>query len=220
MSFFDPLPLFCADLMVVDPPSDFDNYSTKGEAKGPRAQYETMSNDAIAALPVGHLAGSHCWLLLWGTAPKLNVNIRWLEGWGFKYVTELVWDKRHKSGKKARGTGYVARNRHESVLIGKIGEPLYRKPFDSLFEGVRREHSRKPDEFYAAADRFVPAHYRKLDLFARQSRPGWTTWGREASKFDLVHSGACADSETARSLCDTNAKPADEDTSTGFFDQR
>lgn len=25
---------------------------------------------------------------------------------------------------------------------------------------------------------------RRLDLFSRQSRPGWTAWGNEAGKFD------------------------------------
>lgn len=181
---FDPLTPFCADVITVDPPSDFENYSAAGETKGPRAQYATMSDDEIAALPIGDLASGDAWLFLWATAPKLPTNLHWLEKWGFKFVTMIVWHKVTASGKNAVGCGYVARSMQEPVLIGKVGSPPIRKPLDGVLRGVRREHSRKPEEFYAAIDRFADPHARKVDLFARQSRPGWTTWGNEAAKFD------------------------------------
>lgn len=185
--FFDPLPMFGFDLVVFDPPSDFQNYSAKGEKKGPRAQYETMSDAEVAALPVGQLVGPNSWCLLWATAPKLDVNIGWLRGWGFRFVTEIVWRKVYPSGKPAMGTGYVARTMHESVLVGAIGSPAYRKPFPSLFDGVRRQHSRKPEEFYRLIDeQFAPAHMRRADIFSRQPREGWASFGKEANKFDEV----------------------------------
>ena len=46
----------------------------------------------------------------------------------------------------------------------------------------RRKHSRKPDGIHERIERLVAGPY--LELFARQSRPGWTTWGDEATKFD------------------------------------
>jgi len=46
----------------------------------------------------------------------------------------------------------------------------------------RREHSRKPDGIHERIERLVAGPY--LELFARQSRPGWTTWGNERTKFD------------------------------------
>ena len=48
----------------------------------------------------------------------------------------------------------------------------------------RREHSRKPDELYHRIERYVGGEGPFLELFARQSRPGWTTWGLEKTKFD------------------------------------
>ena len=46
----------------------------------------------------------------------------------------------------------------------------------------RREHSRKPDGIHERIERLVAGPY--CELFARQSRPGWDTWGNEATKFD------------------------------------
>jgi N6-adenosine-specific RNA methylase IME4 len=46
----------------------------------------------------------------------------------------------------------------------------------SIIEGQLREHSRKPDEAYAAAERMYPSA-RKASLFERPIRPGWEGWG-------------------------------------------
>ncbi len=41
----------------------------------------------------------------------------------------------------------------------------------------KREHSRKPDEFYDLIEACSPGPY--LELFARFRRPGWDQWGNE-----------------------------------------
>ena len=46
-----------------------------------------------------------------------------------------------------------------------------------------REPSRKPDEVYSRIERYCCAGPR-LELFARESRANWTSWGDEAAKFD------------------------------------
>jgi N6-adenosine-specific RNA methylase IME4 len=58
--------------------------------------------------------------------------------------------------------------------------PANRPP--SVISAPRREHSRKPDEAYALIDAMYPA-LPKLELFARQRRPGWDVWGNETDKF-------------------------------------
>lgn len=49
-----------------------------------------------------------------------------------------------------------------------------------------REHSRKPDEQYDRIERLLgltePGD--KIELFARQSWPGWDSWGLETGRFD------------------------------------
>ena len=55
----------------------------------------------------------------------------------------------------------------------------------TVCDGVAREHSRKPEEFYDLCDRVMP-HARRADVFGRQSRPGWHVSGNERTKFDQV----------------------------------
>ena len=44
----------------------------------------------------------------------------------------------------------------------------------------KREHSRKPDEQYAIIEACSPGPY--LELFARGTRAGWTSWGNQADE--------------------------------------
>jgi N6-adenosine-specific RNA methylase IME4 len=44
-----------------------------------------------------------------------------------------------------------------------------------------REHSRKPDDFYAMVDSLC--HGRKLDYFSREKREGWEQFGNDIKRF-------------------------------------
>jgi N6-adenosine-specific RNA methylase IME4 len=46
----------------------------------------------------------------------------------------------------------------------------------------RREHSRKPPNLHEEIEARIPGPY--LEVFARASRPGWDTFGNQATKFD------------------------------------
>jgi N6-adenosine-specific RNA methylase IME4 len=82
------------------------------------------------------------------------------------------------------GTGYWLRNTGEPFLIAKRGRPpVIDRAIRSTIIAERREHSRKPDQCFALAERMAPSVAR-VELFSRQSRPGWTVWGLEAGKFD------------------------------------
>jgi N6-adenosine-specific RNA methylase IME4 len=53
-------------------------------------------------------------------------------------------------------------------------------------EAAAREHSRKPDEAFRAAEELMP-EVRRLELFSREKRRGWTSWGNEVEKFEESH---------------------------------
>jgi Transcriptional activator, adenine-specific DNA methyltransferase len=53
-----------------------------------------------------------------------------------------------------------------------------------LFTGVRREHSRKPESFYELIDAKCPRLAARADIYVRQTRPGWMSYGDEMTKFD------------------------------------
>jgi N6-adenosine-specific RNA methylase IME4 len=167
-------------MIMADPPWHFELRSEKGAKKSAAAQYETMSDEVIAALPVNMLARGDAVLWLWATAPKLDVAFQVMRAWGFRYRSFGAWDK-------ARwGTGYVLRSVCEPYLIGTIGKPaLDGRNIPNIIRGGAREHSRKPDEAFRIAERLAPREFR-CELFSRQSRHGWDAWGSEASKFDDV----------------------------------
>ena len=52
---------------------------------------------------------------------------------------------------------------------------------NTVLQAPSREHSRKPDEFYALVDGLCVG--RKLDYFSRESRPGWAQFGNDVAKF-------------------------------------
>ena len=191
---FDPLRVFGYDLAELDPPWHFDLYSAKGAEKSPQAQYATMSLDDIKALPVGNLLAPGGVCVMWCTWPLVAVgaHVDVIRGWGLEPVTGGGWAKRTASGKLRWGTGYSARSLHEPYIIAKLpGAKWKGAGFPNLVEtleadsldGLAREHSRKPDEFYARCEAAWP-EARRVSLFSRQSRTGWEVWGNEAAKFD------------------------------------
>lgn len=182
---FGSLQMFGYDVAVIDPPWDFELYSEAGASKSASAHYATMTLDAIKALPVGHLCRGDLLALIWcpeWLSPGDRQSV--LDAWGFVYKSTLIWRKTTPAGKVRMGTGYRVRTMHEPIMVATLGNPQHRA-FPSVFDGIAREHSRKPDEFYALVETVMPLAFR-ADLFSRQSRPGWDCWGNEAGKFDAA----------------------------------
>lgn len=172
------------DIILADPPWRFKSNSKEKPGRNALGHYDCMELEEIKALPVPDVAAKDALLLLWVTVPFLKMGLETAEAWGFKYISELSWTK------DRIGTGFWARNRHEPVLICKRGKFPCPKPApfaDSVIEGQQRQHSRKPDrlhEMIAAVSDWSDS--RKLEMFARESRPGWTTWGDQTTKFDAA----------------------------------
>ena len=202
--FFDPLIPHAYDVINIDPPTHFKTFSAFESAKG--AQYPTMDDSWVRALPVIDLASSGGLLWMWTTMPKLTVSIDILRAWGFRFVTAGCWHKKTPGGATAKGTGFVLQSSAEVYLIGAAGHPKYRarpqpglidtSDTDALFyealagaapeviEAERREHSRKPDQQYDILDALMGTDVRRCELFARQARPGWEAWGNQVDHFE------------------------------------
>lgn len=180
---FGALKMFGYDLIIADPPWSFATWSAKGHGKAPQNHYSCMPLDAIKALPVSQLARGDALLWLWATHPMLPEALGVMAAWGARFVTSGVWVKKTSTGKLAFGTGYRLRSASEPFLIGAWGNPETRPVVRTAIEGRAREHSRKPDEAFAEAERMMPRAFR-CELFSRTSRPGWDAWGDEAGKFD------------------------------------
>ena len=161
-------------VILADPPWRYD--FTRDEADAIEEHYPTLGVEEICDLPVVDLATPDSVLFLWATSPKLAEAMQVMAAWGFAYVTCMVW------GKDRIGCGYYARQKHELLLIGKRGElpvPLPANRPDSLVNAPVGKHSQKPVEFYSIIERMYP-EYRRVELFCRSPREGWSAWGNQA----------------------------------------
>lgn len=167
--------------IVIDPPWQYrDGLGRRGAG----AQYPTMTNAEIAALPVADLAADSAHLYLWVTNPRLFGEpgeispVDMLTGWGFRYLTVLTW---HKLG--SPGMGWYFRGDTEHVLFGIRGRaPIAEADrLSNHFAAPRTVHSAKPDRFYEIVEQVSPEP--RLEMFARRRRVGWDVWGNEAPEF-------------------------------------
>jgi N6-adenosine-specific RNA methylase IME4 len=167
---------------MADPPWTYKNWSIKGVGKGAAGKYCCMRLEDIAMLPVARLATKDCMLFLWATWPLVREALQVLDAWGFAYASGGAWHKTTRNGVTAFGTGYRVRSASEPFLLGTRGNPRNSRSERNIIVGEAREHSRKPEEAYSWCERWIP-EARRVELFARQMRPGWAAYGDELGKF-------------------------------------
>ena len=177
----------CYGTILIDPPWRFANRTGKVAPEHKRLRrYPTMSFDEIAALPVARHALPKSHLYLWCPNALLLEALQIMKGWGFTYKTNIVWYKTRKDGgPDGRGVGFYFRNVTELLLFGTRGKLRTLKPGRRQVNVIisrKQEHSWKPDEAYRIIEACSPGPY--LELFARQRRSGWTSWGDQAETYE------------------------------------
>jgi N6-adenosine-specific RNA methylase IME4 len=202
---FGDIPRRSFGVVCADPPWKFKsrtalqstNWNSRRDVD---KHYDTMTNEEIAALPVRELAAKEgCHLFLWSTGPHLPEAINTMRAWGFKFSgVAFTWVKLRRKhdplqfrmlptvdGDFHVGLGLTTRKNCEFVIMGRRGNcRRVGKDVRELILAPVREHSRKPDEYRDRVERYVGPGIPIVELFARESRAGWTTWGNEAEKFD------------------------------------
>jgi len=168
--------------IYADPPWQFQNRTGKVAPEHSRLhRYPTMTLNEICELPVANHAEENAHLYLWIPNALLPEGLTVLDEWGFRYVSNLVWLKTRKDGQPdGRGVGFYFRNTTEILLFGVRGSLRTLQPARSQVNAIlsrKREHSRKPDEFYDLIEACSPGPF--LELFARHKRQGWRQWGNE-----------------------------------------
>lgn len=175
-------------VVLADPPWLFENYSAKGTAKNPNQHYACMPTDEICAMPVEALAATDAALFLWATFPMLPDAMRTVSAWGFTYRSAAPWAKRSpRDTSWAFANGYWWRGAAELLIFATRGSPKRAetkaaRSIRNLIIAPLREHSRKPEDAHRTAEVWFPMA-RKIELFARAPRAGWTVWGNETGKF-------------------------------------
>lgn len=148
-----------------------------------RLVYPTMGIDELCALPVADLAARDSALFLWATFPQLPEALRLIKAWGFQYKSvAFVWLKKNKKADSwFYGLGFWTRGNAEVCLLATRGHP--RRQAANIHQFIIspiEAHSKKPDE---AREKIVAlmGDLPRVELFARQSPPGWDVWGNEVA---------------------------------------
>lgn len=171
--------------ILIDPPWPYDQ-ALIGKAWGGSAKhYSSLSLEQIAELPIAALAAADCQLWLWTTNSHLHAAFHLIDAWSFTYKSCMTWAKvRHEGAVQQIGLGYWLRGCTEHVLFAVKGNPRAKLHGPrgatglniSTFLAVRKgEHSEKPEESYQRIE--AMSEEPRLELFARQRRNGWITWG-------------------------------------------
>jgi N6-adenosine-specific RNA methylase IME4 len=181
--------------ILADPPWPYNGWTAEGVptrkliARGMApAHYPVMKIKDIAALPVGDLAAKDCVLLMWATWPRLVEALEVGKAWGFTYKTNaFLWAKTNptrgdsfltRSNGWHFGLGYYTRANTEPCLLFTKGHPKrINNDVAQLIVAPVGKHSAKPLETYDRIERLVEGPF--LELFSRNKREGWHSWGNE-----------------------------------------
>jgi N6-adenosine-specific RNA methylase IME4 len=165
--------------------------------RNPSRHYRVMSLPEICALPVKPILAPQALCALWVTGPFLAIgaHVRVLKAWGFTpKAVMFTWVKLRKKAPGLFldpkldlhfGLGLTTRKNCEWVILGTRGKSMRisnKVPEVGLFPV--REHSRKPDQFRDRIAEYVGPGKVMVELFARQSAPGWIAMGDETEKFN------------------------------------
>jgi len=179
-------------LAYLDPPWRYKTAMNRSCSTKPH--YDTMSDDELAAMPLRGLMLPDAALAMWTTAPKMAVATRLLALWGFEFRTVfLTWIKVTASGQHpiySTGGGYTRPNA-EFLLLATRGKlhvtaRAAGSMVDSVLETRRAEHSHKPN---VVRDMLVAVFgdRTRIELFTRETVPGWHAWGNEVTKFNELY---------------------------------
>ena len=157
----------------ADPPWSPGQQGGRGAAE----HYGLMTTEQIKGMgeAVQAIMDDNSVLLLWVTSNALQDGLDVMKAWGYRYVTNAVWDKYFM------GLGQAFRGAHELLLYGVRGKTAVKyRSQRSVFQFPREAHSVKPAEMIPLIERMFEGPY--LELFARRrpnSRSDWRVWGDE-----------------------------------------
>ena len=120
-------------------------------------------------------------LFMGATFPQRPEALRLIRAWGFTYKSvAFVWLKKNKKADSwFYGLGFWTRANAEVCLLATKGHPK-RQAADihQFIISPIEAHSKKPDE---TRDKIVAlmGDRPRVELFARQTPPGWDVWGNE-----------------------------------------
>ncbi|KAG7398368.1 Methyltransferase-like protein 4 [Phytophthora boehmeriae] len=175
-------------LIVMDPP-----WHNKSVSRGKR--YQTFDHTQLLEIDVPHIADlDDCILAVWVTNKPTYMTFlleQALPAWGFTFHACWYWLKLAKSGDlvtpldsthrlpvETMVVAYRGKDpEHEQRLRHRLGEQM------RIVLSIPLRHSWKPPPECFFDEDVVSPTDKKIELFARELRPHWTSVGNEVLKF-------------------------------------
>lgn len=160
-------------------------YQSEDVKRNAADHYDVMETKDMKLIPVNEISDKDSVLLMWATYPCLKDAFDLMEVWGYEYKTvAFTWVKRNKKGIGwFLGLGNYTRANAEICLLGTKGKGLPRMSHSvrQILDDRIRKHSQKPDATYARIEELF-GEVSKVELFARERREGWDSWGNQLPK--------------------------------------
>ncbi len=162
------------------PPGSTSGVKSRGRHRTITPQWGSM-NFVRSRWRIWPLGTAH--FFLWATFPQLPEALRLIKAWGFQYKSvAFVWLKKNKKADSwFYGLGFWTRGNAEVCLLATRGHPKRQAAnIHQFIISPIEAHSKKPDE---AREKIVAlmGDLPRVELFARQSPPGWDVWGNEVA---------------------------------------
>jgi len=171
-----PLPKGKYPVIYADPPWPVDSMLLEKWESPIGDKYLTMTIEEIKilGLKISECTADDCSLFLWTTHTFLKEAFDVIESWGFKYHCCITWDK-------ISGWSLCGFHRKTEFCLyaykGKINITQTGEYIPTLISEPKRKHSKKPEIMYKLIEDHAP--FPRLELFAREKRDGWISWGDE-----------------------------------------
>lgn len=200
------------ELILCDPPWQYGNKISNGAAEN---HYKTMTLSELKRLPIWDVAAKDAVLAMWYTGTHTEEAIELAQAWGFRVRTMkgFTWVKLNRyaerrfnmaleSGElvdfsdllamlnnetRMNGGNYTRANT-EDLLIATHGIGLERvnASIKQVVYTCLGEHSEKPWEVRHRLE-LLYGDVRRVELFARDSWPGWDRWGNQCNNsFEII----------------------------------
>ena len=176
-------------IVYADPPWDYKGQKQhtgigKSDTGGAVSHYDTMHIDDIKNMDIkGIVDNDESLLFMWSSSPHLPQALDVMDAWGFAWATvAFVWDKQRVN------PGFYTMSQVELCLVdkmGKIPQPRGARNVRQFISEMRGGHSSKPVEVRERIEQMFPDQ-RKIELFARDTAPGWDSWGEGVGKTEWV----------------------------------
>jgi N6-adenosine-specific RNA methylase IME4 len=159
-----------------------DKTSEKGKHDEKEKLYPTMSIEEMKCLPIKESTDKDAVLFMWTTDNHLPHALEVIKAWGFSYSTiGFVWEKQTCKGNPVNMLAPWTLKSCELCILATKGSPMKLrkdKTIRQLVKAERIRHSQKPQEVADRIVRMFPDCTR-IELFARDAKPGWDVWGNE-----------------------------------------